>query len=80
MPFQQMIAEMNALMEILQLTLNILGIAVLAIFAVYLIGVAIFTLEKLLHRSPAKPSFNSVNPVKAQSASFLSLANNKRTL
>ncbi|MBL8187296.1 MAG: hypothetical protein JNK38_04780 [Acidobacteria bacterium] len=80
MPFQQMIAEMNALMEIMQLTLNILGIAVLAIFAVYLIGVAIFAVEKLLHQSQAKPSFNSMTLVKTQSANFLSLANNKRTL
>lgn len=80
MPFQQMIAEMNALMEILQLTLNILGIAVLAIFTVYLIGVAIFTLENRLHWLSAKPAFNATTLVKAQSANFLSLANNKRTL
>lgn len=80
MPFQQMIADMNALMEILQLALNILGIGVLAIFAVYLIGVAIFTVEKRLHWLSAKPAFNSMTLVKAQSANSLSLANNKRTL
>ena len=50
MPFQQMIAEMNALMAALQLALNILGIVVLGIFAVYLSGFAVLTLEKLLTR------------------------------
>lgn len=77
MPFQQMIAEMNALMEILQLTLNILGIAVLTIFAIYIIGFAMFALPKLLHRSTAKPSFRAVNFVEAKSPNFLSLANGK---
>ena len=58
MPFQQMIAEMNALMAALQLALNILGIVVLGIFAVYLSGFAVLTLEKLLtpFRQATKPA------------------------
>lgn len=65
MPFQQMIAEMNALMEAMQLALNILGVAVFAVFAVYLAGFAIFALDKMINRPrpmlPSKPAINFNN-------------------
>jgi len=75
MPFQQMIAEMNALMEVMQLVLNILSIAVFAVLAIYLTGIAIFALETLLKRSRQTAPVKSPQRAELPTSTLGSFAN-----
>jgi hypothetical protein len=75
MPFQQMIAEMNALMEVMQLVLNILSIAVFAVLAICLTGIAIFALETLLKSSRQTTPVKSPQRAELATSTLGSFAN-----